>query len=220
MVTFVCACRGQNVELVRPVSSSTSGSLPLVLAPPPPLAAPDAPLLAGEYLIPLQPTAVPPGDDGEGVAGSTQVLLGGGTHEHVAGAAALEAPPDEAKAYALLRGKLLRLHPSLEDEGYVPAQARAAVRAVPPRTRLGRLPVVAVHPTVPRCYLLAAFGSRGLLYHAYTARLVAERAWRDAVTGTGGTEKEEDGELAAFMLDTRSAQAFSSDNGAGGGGEE
>jgi len=202
------ACRGQNVELVRPVSSSTSGSVPLA---PPPLAAPDAPLLAGEYLIPLQPN--------DGFAPNTQVLLGGGTHEHVAGIIALEAPPDAAKAYALLRGKLLRLHPRLEGDGYVPAQARAAVRAVPPRTRLGRLPVVAVHPAVPRCYLLAAFGSRGLLYHAYTARLVAERAWRDVVTGNGGPEKEEDSELAAFMLDTRSAQAFSNSDGAGGGEE-
>ena len=134
-------------------------------------------------------------------------MLGGGTHEHVAGAAALEAPPDPAAAYALLRDKLLRLHPRLEMDGFVPVQARAAVRAVPPRTRLGRLPVVALHPVVPRCYLLGAFGSRGLLYHAYTARLVAERAMRDVGPDMGVQCGDRTDELAAFMLDTRGVLA-------------
>ena len=91
---------------------------------------------------------------------------------------------------------------------------------VPPRTRIGRPPVIAHHSALQNVWLLGGMGSRGLLYHAHTARLLMSEALRGVVGGVGGVDRTEGVEdtqqagrsegrpseaLAAFMLSTRGA---------------
>ena len=57
---------------------------------------------------------------------------------------------------------------------------------VPPRTRIGRPPVIAHHSAQQNVWLLGGMGSRGLLYHAHTARLLMVEALRGVVGGVMG----------------------------------
>lgn len=51
---------------------------------------------------------------------------------------------------------------------------RLGVRALPPRTAAGALPLAGQVPGLDNVWVVAGLGARGLVYHAWLARLVAQ----------------------------------------------
>lgn len=60
---------------------------------------------------------------------------------------------------------------------------REGVRALPPRTQHGSLPLLGCVSAGRPWWLVAGLGSRGLVYHGWLGRLVAEAALGEALAG-------------------------------------
>ena len=123
----------------------------------------------------------PPSRLGVGVSGTVYVLplpgrlVCGGTHESTDDAAQAE-PPCAAAAAAALASSLCELCPGLTALG-APLCARAGVRALPPRTAEGALPLAGrAHTDRSNVWFVGGMGSRGLLYHALVAQWVVAAA--------------------------------------------
>lgn len=151
-------CRGQNVFL-RP-KSSDSVAFPF-------------PVLSGKYLVPDFFGAG--GGEGQMIAGATFeycpedvierdfILSGGG-------------PADGGEASGRLKEALGEIVPGLRHywEG---GMAQSGLRALPPRSPLGSIPLAGKLQGVPgnrEMWVLGGLGSRGLLHHAYLGKLVAQ----------------------------------------------
>lgn len=146
-------CRGQNI-LYKPNQGATQ---------------PTFPIISGKYVVP-------------DVFGREERLLGGATFEY--------QDETETEIEFLANGNrtnvkaadkelaepLNRLVPSLE-RFWKPDTAVAGVRALPPRSTLGSVPLAARCQGVPAgksLWVLTALGSRGVLFHAYMGRCVAQ----------------------------------------------
>lgn len=132
--------------------------------------APDLPLLSGFYVVPQsfdqQGGICVPGNQIVENSGST--LIAGATHEHTFSEEQLLGATIEKVKYGL-RDKLLRLVPDLYD-GWKVTGSQTGIRAVPPRSPVGSVPVVCKvqgTPTDQSCWLFTGLGGRGLLYHAF-----------------------------------------------------
>ena len=82
-------------------------------------------------------------------------------------------------AEALLRDSLVDLFPPIRSALGRPRRARAGVRAAPPRTVHGSVPLAGrAHTGAPvrNVWLIAGMGSRGLLYHALIAEWLVDAA--------------------------------------------
>ena len=138
------------------------------------------PLISGKYIVPLT-------DDR---------LLCGATFEYEV--STLHAPADCDATHEAIGATLQKIHPSIEGESVLGCQA--GVRALPPRTHFGYVPIAgrlgATESTADgtadgsssssdggaegaECWLLGGLGSRGLIHHALlgqqTARAVLSR---------------------------------------------
>lgn len=144
----------------------------------PPEACPRVGVLGGQYLVPLGETEA---ESGASAAGGVRVI-GGATFEPIDGPAGASAPADAPdKALAELRAQLEKLWPlhGLRSE-QVPHLFGSGVRAVPPRTQLGSVPLTGRIPGHERnAWYVAGLGGRGILYHAELGRTVALAALRD-----------------------------------------
>ena len=103
-------------------------------------------------------------------------LICGGTHEPCDDARQL-APPCARDALAALGPSLSALYPPLA--ALAAPTARAGVRALPPRSAEGALPLAGLaHTDAPRrnVWFVGGMGARGLLYHALAARWVVDAA--------------------------------------------
>ena len=103
-------------------------------------------------------------------------LICGGTHEPCDDARQL-APPCARDAVAALGPSLSGLYPPLA--ALAAPTARAGVRALPPRSVEGALPLAGLaHTDAPRrnVWFVGGMGARGLLYHALAARWVVDAA--------------------------------------------
>lgn len=61
--------------------------------------------------------------------------------------------------------------------------ARCGVRALPPRTAEGALPLAGQVPGMDGVWVVAGLGARGLVYHAWLGKLVAEAVMRGSDEG-------------------------------------
>lgn len=61
--------------------------------------------------------------------------------------------------------------------------ARCGVRALPPRMREGTLPLAGQVPGMDDVWVVAGLGARGLVYHAWLGKLVAEGVMRGSDEG-------------------------------------
>lgn len=148
-------CRGQNVFL-SPTSDAT--------------VTPPFPILSGKYLVPDffdSPSQMVAGATfeycPEGALEREFILSGGG-------------PPNAHEANGRLAGPLREIIPGLEHywEGKA---AESGLRALPPRSPLGSIPLAGKLQGVPgdaEMWMLGGLGSRGLLHHAYLGKLVAQ----------------------------------------------
>ena len=106
------------------------------------------------------------------------VLVCGGTYEPTQDAAQLD-PPSVDFAEAALRPALLQLYPPASRLG-PPRRARAGVRALPPRSSAGAIPLAGrAHAAGSNVWFVCGMGSRGLLYHALVARWLVRAALAD-----------------------------------------
>lgn len=117
------------------------------------------PLICGKYLVPLP---------------DAQLLLAGATFEYDGERSFRPSDPSEAEAH--LRTKLGEMHgPASSAEAL---GCLAGVRALPPRSHLGYVPLVGQLPagTAPEsadAWLLTGLGSRGFIHHAVLGRDLA-----------------------------------------------
>ena len=114
-------------------------------------------VLCGEYVAPCL--------DGTG-------SIIGATHEHKE--SMLTSKPNVATAASLLNPKVGKLL-ELENDNTLLSQCRRAVcgnRVSSPRTHLGKLPIVG--NIFDNVWVVTGMGSRGLLYHVYIGRILAE----------------------------------------------
>jgi glycine/D-amino acid oxidase-like deaminating enzyme len=185
-------CRGQNIRyrprvapppplsesLVPPASGDVedgeNNEAPAVLRDKHDL--PEYPVIAGKYLIPDLFN-----ESGTMLAGATFEYFGRGDHDgkdplHFASGT---APPDLDYAVSELTEPLSQLSPSLS-EHWIPESSQSGVRALPPRSMLGSVPIAGEIKGVPQhdkaAWILTALGSRGLLHHALLGKLVARSA--------------------------------------------
>ena len=101
--------------------------------------------------------------------------LGGGTHEPCTDAEQ-RSPADLAHATEALHPGLVGLFPPLAAAGS-PVCVRAGVRAMPPRSPEGSVPLAGrAHTNLPNVWFVSGMGARGLLYHALIGEWVAEAA--------------------------------------------
>jgi len=118
-----------------------------------------SPLIAGRYVIPKDGAAT---------------LLVGATFEYDEAESCYRAPePDEAEA--ALRPVIAELFPPLRTAR--PVGCQAGVRALPPRSHLGRVPIAGRlrgEAGGAPCWLLGGLGSRGLIHHALLGKCMAE----------------------------------------------
>jgi glycine/D-amino acid oxidase-like deaminating enzyme len=154
----IMPCRGQNVRYRPRHPASTR---------PPPF-----PLISGKYVIPDLFSDAP----GSIIAGATfEYCDPTWPTQDALDFAAGTAPPDMAAAAAQLAEPLAKLSPML-NELYVAESAVAGVRALPPRSMLGSVPIAGEVKGAPEgkaAWVLTGLGSRGLLHHAYLGKLVA-----------------------------------------------
>ena len=90
-----------------------------------------------------------------------------------------------AVAEMLLQGALLELFPPLRAAIGKPERARAGVRAAPPRTELGSLPLAGrahAGASLRNVWAVGGMGSRGLLYHSIVASWLVDAATHDDET--------------------------------------
>lgn len=66
---------------------------------------------------------------------------------------------------------------------WVSSRCREGVRALPPRTQHGSLPLLGRLAPGRRWWLAVGLGSRGLVYHGLLGRLAAEAAAADSEAG-------------------------------------
>lgn len=138
--------------------------------------APNVPLLSGFYVVPQSFDQRDSGTvpDNRFVEHNGSTLIAGATHEHTFSEEQLLGADIEKVKYGL-RDKLLRLVPNLYD-GWKVTGSQTGIRAVPPRSPAGSVPVVCkVQGTPPdqSCWLFTGLGGRGLLYHAFLGRRLA-----------------------------------------------
>ena len=105
-------------------------------------------------------------------------LVCGATHEYGQLTDLISRPPSIKRADELLRQKLRILYPRLggRNDGTPEPQAvscAAAVRVSTKRCHFGRLPVIGQHPMQSKAWLIAGFGSKGLVHHAVLGRALA-----------------------------------------------
>ena len=117
------------------------------------------PLISGKYLV--------PSDDG-------RFLLAGATFEYDGEDCYRSA--EVSRAEAELRPRLAQIHPSAASSEAI--GCLAGVRALPPRSHLGYIPLVGRLPagTAPRgadAWLYTGLGSRGFIHHALLGRDLA-----------------------------------------------
>ncbi|GFR45839.1 hypothetical protein Agub_g7205, partial [Astrephomene gubernaculifera] len=98
-------------------------------------------------------------------------------------AAAAEGEKAEEEVDALLRAACEVWEPL---RGWQLERVREGVRALPPRTTHGSLPLLGRLVPGRRWWLVGGLGSRGLVYHGWLGRLAAEAALRDEEGGLPG----------------------------------
>lgn len=156
----ILPCRGQNIRF-RPRLSTTR---------PPPY-----PLISGKYIIPDVFSETP----GDLIAGATfEYCQDDVTERESMDYASNLLAPDVERAYEELEKPLSALSPML-GELYEAVEAVAGVRALPPRSTLGSIPIAGEVKGVPdgkTAWVFTALGSRGLLYSAFLGRTVARAA--------------------------------------------
>lgn len=154
----VTPCRGQNVRY-----AATSD---LTIAPP-------FPIISGKYFVP----------DLFSPEGAAPAMIGGATFEYC-GKGEIESEfvtsnasvTDVEHAHGELSDPLSRLVPSLSHFWH-PSDSVAGMRALPPRSTLGSVPLAARLEGAPwnkSLWVLNGLGSRGLLHHAYLGKLLAQ----------------------------------------------
>ena len=150
----VTPCRGQNIDF-KPLNDNAQQ--------------PAFPVIFGKYIIP-------------DVFGVGRGLLGGATFEyHDKNSCSVEEfinthVTDLKSADNELNEDLNRMVPSL-NHFWRPSQATSGMRALPPRSVLGTVPIVGRLQGVPEgkdVWVLTGLGSRGVLYHAYLGRCLAQ----------------------------------------------
>ncbi|KAG8470280.1 hypothetical protein KFE25_008701 [Diacronema lutheri] len=190
-----CAHFDAVVVAVGAASASVRGleALPVSLVRGQTLCWPDVPLplcprvgvLGGQYLVPLGgDSGRVPAADGRAATGGAARVVGGATFEPLsAGAAPLGSADASTVALAELCEELAQLWPMSAQvaEGSGPPRPHGmGVRAMPPRTRLGSVPLAGRVPGHERnAWFVAGLGGRGLLYHAELGRTVALAALAD-----------------------------------------
>lgn len=156
----ILPCRGQNIRF-RPRHAGTN---------PPPY-----PLISGKYIIPDMFSE----SSGDLIAGATfEYCDDEATPQESLDYASNLLPPDVERAYDELEAPLGQLSPML-CELYDAVDSVAGVRALPPRSSLGSIPIAGEIKGVPdgkSAWLLTALGSRGLLHAAFLGRTVARAA--------------------------------------------
>lgn len=140
-------------------------------------------------------------------------VICGATHEPTSDAAQREPPSVEA-AETLLLPALRRHFPHLFPQDAPPpwpAHARAGVRALPPRSEAGSIPIAGrAHTDARNVWFVGGMGSHGLLYHALVARwLVAAALLGDATRIPAELRRGEFGALLSARLER--VQAASAD---------
>lgn len=163
----VVVCAGAGVKQMQglehvPVTRDLGHNL--VLHSDPAVADPlPVPLMAGSYIVPQ--------------GGSSREVIAGATHERDFTPRPVRST-DPAQIDAVrnaLSIKLKKMDARLF-ERYSVTAVQAGIRASPPRTEEGSVPVACEVRGVPgpaRCWLLTGFAGRGLLYHAFMGRTVA-----------------------------------------------
>lgn len=136
------------------------------------------PLICGKYVVPL-----PSGE-----------LLCGATFEYDAAERA-HRPAEPALADEALRSSLSAMHPPIAEAALLGGQA--GVRALPPRSHLGYVPIAGRLPLhgAGDCWILTGLGSRGLIHHALLGRAVA----RAVLSGDEGLVPEHARRLAGRL---------------------
>ena len=114
-------------------------------------------VLCGEYIVPM--------GDGR--------IICGATHEYGELDTLLEMSPDLNKAQELLYDGIARLDQKIMRDR-TPYMSNQGIRVVPPRSHLGRLPVIANHPADRKIWLLSGLSSRGLIHHALLGSYVSK----------------------------------------------
>lgn len=177
-VTALCAAFDIVVVAVGAASASVRGleAMPITLVRGQTLCWPNVPaeawpsvgVLGGQYLVPLgcgSPLRTSSADE------STRVV-GGATFEPL-GTRRADSDGASASALAELRAQLEQLWPAstLDD----PRLYGSGVRAMPPRTQLGSVPLTGrmPRPEHRNAWYVTGLGGRGLLYHAELGRTVA-----------------------------------------------
>ncbi len=135
-------------------------------------------VLCGEYLAPVHSQATLPHH--------RQLVCGGATHEHLKSEDFTMANrevlsrADTETAQRLLSHKLAALVPDSAEWPVV--RCIAGVRAVAPRSQLGRLPMCGRHPVLPNVWMAGGFGSRGLVHHGLVTELLTSAICADDAT--------------------------------------
>jgi len=152
--------------------------------PPPPAAGGDTPPACSSSSLPLGTRtavisaefpgyAVPHLHSGQLIYGATREFAPDAAEPKPGPHTCLSAPADLRQARCLLQAQQNQLYPHLSE--IAPVGVSTGVRVQAQRSHLGRLPVLAEHPESDRAFLIAAFGSRGLLHHALWAKHLAQR---------------------------------------------
>ncbi|PKA65513.1 hypothetical protein AXF42_Ash005847 [Apostasia shenzhenica] len=86
-------------------------------------------------------------------------------------------PEEASKAVSDLLPKASAVFPTIKKWEFV--KARAGIRAMPPSTAAGSLPLLGCVDTNCRYWLVGGLGSRGLLYHGLLGKLIAQAVISD-----------------------------------------
>lgn len=130
------------------------------------------PLISGKYIVPVRS----PSGEAQLIAGATFEY---GESEHC------HRPAEPEAAETMLRAPLGALHEPFGEEATLAYQA--GVRALPPRTHLGYVPLAgrlghslstdtdsaSTDDDLAECWMLGGLGSRGLIHHALLGRALA-----------------------------------------------
>lgn len=162
MTTFddlpITACRGQNLVLERVAGSQTSS----------PASMPPMPSISGKYVIPDCFSELP-----RIVAGATFEYCDDDQDE-LQFCRGVDTDVEHAKRE--LAEPLTAIAPGLMRD-WRAVGAIAGVRALPPRSQLGSVPLVApigdVLPENGSAWVFTGLGSRGILHHAYLGKMLA-----------------------------------------------
>lgn len=151
----ILPCRGQHIRFTPRLSETSRGS--------------DCPVISGKYIIPdlfSEGTSV--------IGGATFEYCEEGTECPLEFARGVK-PPDMQYALSQLSEPLYHLSPMLLDQ-WIPEEAFSGVRALPPRSTIGSIPIAAEVKGCPEgksAWVLTGLGSRGLLHHAFLGRVLA-----------------------------------------------